>query len=93
MCKTNNEKFWPSKSSFAHDIPISWLYYGHGDIKIRDTFVYEHILPFPEEKIKRWKDGNKIEKIDEKRTRKKIIERIKNEQRITLSRNFRKNKE
>ena len=26
VCKTNEEKFWPSKSGFAHDIHISWLY-------------------------------------------------------------------
>ena len=42
VCKTNNTKFWPSINGFAHDIHISWLYYG--DKKIRDTFVYKHIL-------------------------------------------------
>ena len=42
MCKTNDKKFWSSKSGFAHKIPVSWLNYG--DIKIRDTFVYKHIL-------------------------------------------------
>ena len=31
-----------TKSSFTHDIHVSWLYYG--DIKIRETFVYKHIL-------------------------------------------------
>ena len=30
------------KSGFAQEIHVSWLYYG--DIKIRDTFVYKHIL-------------------------------------------------
>ena len=42
VCKTKEEEFWLSKSSFAHDIHISWLYYD--DIKIRETFVYKHIL-------------------------------------------------
>ena len=42
MCKTNDKNISPCKSSFAHEIHVSWLYYG--DIKIRDCFVYEHIL-------------------------------------------------
>ena len=40
--KTNDRKLWPGKNGFAHDIHVSWLYYR--DIKIRDTFVYKHIL-------------------------------------------------
>ena len=42
MCKTNDKEIWPSKSGFAHKIHVSWLYYAN--IKIRDTFVYKHIL-------------------------------------------------
>ena len=42
VCKTNNKEIWQNKSGFAHEIHVSWLYYG--DIKIRDTFVYKHIL-------------------------------------------------
>ena len=38
----NEKEFWPSKSGFTHDIHVSWLHYG--DIRIRDTFVYKHIL-------------------------------------------------
>ena len=38
----NNYKIWPNKRGSAHKIHVSWLYYG--DIKIRDTFVYKHIL-------------------------------------------------
>ena len=42
MCKINNKEFWPSKSGFDHDFHVSWLYYDV--IRIRDTFVYKHIL-------------------------------------------------
>ena len=38
-CKTNNREV-----SSAHEIHFSWLY--HGDIKIKDTFVYKHILTY-----------------------------------------------
>ena len=40
MCKMNNKEILTSKSGFVHEIHVSWLYYG--DIKIRDTFVYEY---------------------------------------------------
>ena len=43
MCKTNGKEIWPSRSSSAPEIHVSWLYYG--DIKIRDTFVYEYTPP------------------------------------------------
>ena len=42
VCKTNNNKIWANNNGSAHEIHISWLYYG--DIKIRDTFVYKRIL-------------------------------------------------
>ena len=44
-CKTNNKEIWPNKSGFACKIHVSWLYFG--DIKIRDPFVYKHILAPP----------------------------------------------
>ena len=38
-----DKKIWLSiKISSAPEIHVSWLYYG--DIKIRDTFVYEYTL-------------------------------------------------
>ena len=40
MCKTHDKEIWQNKSGSAHEIHVSWLYYG--DIKIRDTFVYKH---------------------------------------------------
>ena len=43
VCKTNDKEIWLSKSDSAHKIHVSWLYYG--DIKIRDTFVYEYTPP------------------------------------------------
>ena len=48
MCKTKNKEFSQNKYGFAHDIYVAWLNYG--DIKIRDTYVYKHILVkgFPE---------------------------------------------
>ena len=41
VCKINNKVIWFNKSYSAHEIHVSWLYYG--DIKIKDTFVYKHI--------------------------------------------------
>ena len=41
VCKMNNKVIWLNKSGSAHEIHVSWLYYG--DIKIKDTFVYKHI--------------------------------------------------
>ena len=38
----NDKEIWPSKTGSAHEIHVSWLYYG--DNKIRDIFVYKHIL-------------------------------------------------
>ena len=38
----NEKKIKLNESGSAHEIYVSWLYYG--DIKIRDTFVYKHIL-------------------------------------------------
>ena len=46
MCKTNNEEIWPDKTGFAPEIHVSWLYCG--DIKIRNTFVYEYTPPVHE---------------------------------------------
>ena len=40
VCKTNNKEIWPYESGSAPEIQVSWLSYG--DIKIRDTFVYEY---------------------------------------------------
>ena len=40
MWKTNDEEIWPDKIGFAPEIYVSWLYCG--DIKIRNTFVYEY---------------------------------------------------
>ena len=40
MCKTKDKKIWPSKIGSAPEIHVSWQYYG--DIKIRETFVYEY---------------------------------------------------
>ena len=39
-CKTNNKEIWPCESESAPEIQVSWLSYG--DIKIRDTLVYEY---------------------------------------------------
>ena len=36
----NSNKIWHGKSGSAHEIVISGLYYG--DIKVKDTFVYEY---------------------------------------------------
>ena len=40
----NDKEIWLSKLDSAPQIHVSWLYYG--DIKIRDTFVYKHILMY-----------------------------------------------
>jgi len=40
--KTNDQKICLYKNSSVQEIYIFWLYYS--DIKIRDIFVYEHIL-------------------------------------------------
>ena len=37
-----NKEIWPNKCGSAHEIHVSWLYYG--DITIRDIFVYQYIL-------------------------------------------------
>ena len=36
----NNKEIWLGKGNSAPEIQVFWLYYG--DIKIRDTFVYEY---------------------------------------------------
>ena len=41
----NGDESWHGKSGFAHEIVLSGLY--HGDIKIKDTFVYEYTRPPP----------------------------------------------
>ena len=41
-------KKFNQKKSFAHEIHVSWLYYG--DIMIRETFVYEYTPTFEPEK-------------------------------------------
>ena len=38
----NDNEFWLDKNNYTHEIHVFWLYYS--DIKLRDTFVYEHIL-------------------------------------------------
>ena len=42
LCKTNDKEIRQSKNGSFHKIHVTWLYYG--DIKIRDTFVCNHIL-------------------------------------------------
>ena len=39
----NDKEICPNESGFAPEIQVSWLYYG--DIKFRDTFVYEYTPP------------------------------------------------